>query len=232
MKLLTSNLFYFISFLYLFFSSITSFSQELLNLQGYDMKPFHFGFTINANFNSFLLTHSEKYLNNDSIKSINPLTKPGVGLGMLVNFRLEEYFDVRVLPTVSFYKRDIEYKFRDSINNQKIESVNMEIPVQFKYKSERRENFRMYVIAGAKYGIDMASKAKVVDDTVKLKTKNQDFSLEWGLGMDFYNPMFKFSPEIKWSQGILNVYVKGNSVYSDPLLALLSTSFIISFHFE
>lgn len=208
-------------------------SGQNLNLQGYDERPFHFGFTTGINQNDFHFTQSDEFTTlKDNVYKVNNVKGLGVGLGMLCNVRLEEFFDFRILPTVSFYQRQMEYAFRDSISIQKIESVSMEFPTQIKYKSERRGNFRVYVIAGIKWSFDMASKAKVVDDTLKLKIQNQDLLAEWGFGLDFYNTMFKFSPEIKWSYGFYDIMVDQNNPYSRSLKNLYSSTFLISFHFE
>ena len=84
-----------------------------------------------------------------------------------------------------------------------------------------------------KYAIDMVSQAKVKNkdkDIIKLGRK--DYGYEIGLGFDFYMTYFKFSPEIKMYNGLKNLLIKENTVFVNPLEALYSKTFLISFTFE
>jgi len=91
----------------------------------------------------------------------------------------------------------------------------------------------MYVLAGARYSIDMVSQAKVRDkDKDIVKLKRYDYGYEIGLGFDFYLTYFKFSPEIKMFNGLNNLLVKDNSRYASPLEKLNSKIFLVSFLFE
>jgi hypothetical protein len=42
-------------------------------------------------------------------------------------------------------------------------------------------------------------------------------SLEAGIGLDLYFPLFKFSPEIRFSRGITNVLDNTQNAYGLPL---------------
>ena len=55
----------------------------------------------------------------------------------------------------------------------------------------------------------MVSQAKVkAKDKEFVKLARQDYGYEIGVGVDFYMPMFKLSPEIKMYHGLKNLLVK------------------------
>lgn len=94
-------------------------------------------------------------------------------------------------------------------------------------------NYRAYVIAGFKYGIDMVSQAKVkAEDPDVIKLSRQDYGYEIGFGFDFYMTYFKFSPEIKMYTGMKNLIIPENTIFSSPIEALYSKTFTVSFTFE
>ena len=80
----------------------------------------------------------------------------------------------------------------------------MEIPFQLKYKSKRNHNKRFYWVGGATYRYDFASDI----DTERSNTKPivalypATFSYDFGAGLDLYYEFFKFSPEIRISNGL------------------------------
>jgi hypothetical protein len=114
-----------------------------------------------------------------------------------------------------------------------IESTYLEFPIDLKFKSNRINNYRIYVLGGFKYGIDMISQAKVESkDKDFVKLKRNDLGYEVGLGFDFYLVYFKFSPEIKMFNGLDNLLVQDGRRYSRPLKGLYSRIFLVSFNFE
>jgi hypothetical protein len=94
-------------------------------------------------------------------------------------------------------------------------------------------NYRVYVVAGVKYGIDMVSQAKVENkDKQFVKLQKNDYGYQIGFGFDFYLERFKFSPEIKMYNGVRNLLVDDSAIYSTSLRALYSKIFLISLTFE
>ena len=65
-----------------------------------------------------------------------------------------------------------------------------------------------------------------------MKIKKDDFLYEIGLGLDFYLPYFKFSPEIKANFGLRNLIVNDGSIYSRSIREMKTRGFSISFTFE
>jgi len=61
----------------------------------------------------------------------------------------------------------------------------------------------MYVMGGLKLGIE----ANVKKKSTALSANTADLSLEYGFGLEQYFQFFKFTPEIRFSHGLMNLYV-------------------------
>ena len=75
----------------------------------------------------------------------------------------------------------------------------------------------MYMIGGIKPGIEASGKKELENVTNSLEVKNLNVNLEAGIGLDLYFPLFKFSPEIRFSRGVMNVLDNTKNVYGVPL---------------
>ncbi len=213
-------------------------SNEPQNLPKYDKQKIHFGFTLGINSSNFVIDRVGDLKIRDTVYSVESESISGLNLGIISNVRLGEYFDFRFIPTLSFCQRNLNYNFiyndTSSANSQKkIESTYLEFPFHIKYKSKRIDNYRIYVIGGVKYALDMVSQAKVNQkDKSVVKLNRKDFGYEIGLGVDFYLTYFKFSPEIKMYNGLNNLLVQENTIYTSPIDKLSSKTFVVSFLFE
>jgi len=200
------------------------------NLPNYDDKILHYGFTLGINTSGFKQKMAADYFS-DTLKSATSNYTPGFSLGFIVNLRLHDHFDLRLLPTVGFYSRSITYDFAHSSETQSIESTFVEFPLLLKYKSQRRKNSRMYALAGFKAGIEAGAKKKQRQSS-DLRTNGFDFCLDLGAGFDFYYPLFKFSPEIRFSHGLLNLLSHDPNIYSSSLSRLSSNTISLFLNFE
>ena len=114
--------------------------------------------------------------------------------------------------------------------SKRIESTLLDFPFHLKYKSERYNNIRTFIITGLKYSLDIASQDKIDDEGEELvKLKKHDVMAEIGFGIDFYLEYFKFSPQIKLSHGILNVLNKENTIYTKSFNQLRTNGWMLSF---
>ncbi|HMR58035.1 MAG TPA: PorT family protein, partial [Cyclobacteriaceae bacterium] len=59
-----------------------------------------------------------------------------------------------------------------------------------------------------------------------------NLQLEAGMGFDFYFPLFKFSQEIRFARGIVNMLGTDQSIYSDPIQRLNSNTIAVYFIFQ
>lgn len=228
------------SIVLLFITSSTAFAQldAVKNLPKYDKQKYHFGFLIGFNFANFNVKHIDDFTLLDSIYRVEPLGKSGFNLGIVTNMRLGEHWDLRFVPELQFSQRDLEYTFQTTtgvsqITIKPIESTYLNFPVDLKFKSQRVGNYRAFVTAGVKYGIDMVSQKKVENQNKELvKLERQDYGYSIGLGFDFYLEMFKFSPEIKMYTGLRNLKADDPLIFTTSIDKLYAKTFFLSFTFE
>jgi hypothetical protein len=107
----------------------------------------------------------------------------------------------------------------------------VEVPVLLKYKSERRGNVRMYMIGGIKPAVQ-ASGQKDIETTETLVVKTANLSLEAGFGFDLYFPLFKFSPEIRFSHGLVDILENKVNYYGQPISRVNTNTIAIYFLFQ
>jgi len=211
--------------------------RRILNMPEHDEKQYYFGITFGLNYSTYRIKHSASFTETDTFRSITPGTKPGFNLGLMGNLRLNSFVDLRFVPSLSFAEKELTMIMSlpggDSTSIRTIESIYMHLPLQLKFKSDRIQNFRFYAIAGGKLDIDLAANARSRRTDEFLKVKPIDAGVELGVGFEFYNPNFIFSPEIKISQGLMNQQYKDSRIPLSNALESISTRMIvISIHLE
>jgi len=210
------------------------------NLGGFDKKKYHFGFMLGFNTADVIVDRKASTGFQDSLLSVNSRNAPGFNLGIITSANLTKNISIRFLPTLSFEDRVLEYDFfanPDSSTSyeKRIEFTYIDFPVNFKFRTDRLNNFAPYCLIGARYRLNMQSEKDVknaIAEEVIVKAKRDDFAMEFGGGVDFFLPYFKFGVELKMAVGIPNILVEEDTQFSAPLQGLRSRTFMISFTFE
>ncbi len=208
------------------------------NLPNYDNKWLHYGFLIGMHSSSYRIRYADTFTDGslDSLHSVQPGNSFGFSLGLIANFRLADYLDVRIVPEVVFYEHRLDYNYADrgrtSVDQQILESTFVEFPLLFKYKSVRRGNNRMYLIGGAEMGIEATGKKNREDEENRLAIEGSNLSLLVGFGLDCYFPLFKFAPEIRFSRGLTNVLGDKENRYREPLDRVVTNTITLYLLFE
>jgi hypothetical protein len=227
-------------FLFLVFHlNLSGQKQKPKNESWYDEKFLHFGFSLGFNTMDFSITPSQQYLEVDSIYPEVSLLNPGINIQIVTDLRPAKYLDIRFLPGVSFGQRNVRYYRNKVIYNeqQRIESSFLEFPLLLKYKGDRLNNVRPYVIGGLNFRYDLAGKKEYDDEKpIYIRLKRPDLYLEAGAGLDFYLTYFKLSVELKLSDGLRNVLVddpaSGHAEFRNAIDKMRSRIWILAFHFE
>lgn len=213
--------------------------QKPKNESWYDEKLLHFGFSLGFNTMDFDITPSQKYYKTDSINPEVSKLNPGINIQIVTDLKPSKYLDIRFLPGVSFGQRIIRY-YRNKVDTlvpQRLESSFLEFPLLLKYKGDRLNNVRPYVIGGLNYRYDLAGKKEFDEDKpIYIRIKRPDLYYEFGAGLDFYLTYFKLSVELKMSNGLRNVLIQeaapGHSVYYNTIEKMKSQIWVLAFHFE
>lgn len=201
----------------------------------YDDRKFSYGFSIGLHTSSYQLNYSDRFVSQsyDTISAIQPQFLPGFSLGFLVNYRMNELLDLRVMPKAGFYSHRLTYAFTNRTTQyQLVETTLVEFPILLKFKSVRRGNVRMYMIGGVTPAFEASGKNDIGNATGTIPILRRNVSLEAGMGFDFYFPLFKFSPELRFSRGIVNMLGDDSNFYKDPLSRLNTSTIAVYLIFQ
>jgi hypothetical protein len=179
------------------------------------------------------------------LTSVEPKSTTGFTIGIVGNLRVSDHFDLRCIPSLSFGERDLIYNYielngnipKDTIPEvQSIKSTMLELPLDLKYKGNRINNMRPYILGGLKYVMDLSSDAKKKTDVSGVfvsKLKQSDLYGELGAGFDLYFDWFKMGIEAKMSYGLRDILVRDTpSMYTTSINRLNSKVFQLSLTFE
>ena len=229
----------------LLLSPALSFAQErFLNQEEHDYKSFHFGINVGVNRSNYSFTHHPRFLQMDSVMVVESINSTGINLSWLVNKKLSYHFDLRTFPlSLIFTEKAFQYHLKypdkpageDSISTRKIQGITLAFPVQLKFNSDRINNFRVYMMAGAKAEYDFAANkgSKATGAKQLMKLNKFDYGVEAGIGFHFYFPVFALTPELKISRGLSNVHNRDESLkYSNVIDKINSRTITFSLTVE
>ena len=227
----------FLFFVVLILHSNFIFSQSSrINLSGYDDVKTHFGFLLGLHSSYYRFDYSADYTSPDfsDLHSIHSKSLPGFKLGFISDFSLYYPFDLRTLLQVSFSEFRMDYYYLDgSVFSDIRPSTFLESPILLKYKSKRRKNHRMFIIAGLKPSLEIGAKNKDEAGKDILDLRSFDVSFELGFGSDIFFQLFKLSPEIRYSRGLRNILNKKNlNIYNRPIDKIIVHNISFFFTFE
>ena len=219
-------------------SSLFAQKQKVKNQPYGDYKLYHFGITVGMNFQDMLLTNSGLTTENgETWYATIPNYSPGFTVGLIADLFLNPYMNLRFSPSLSFGDKSFEFVEQESNERFKtiVRSNYLMAPLDVKIRSMRLNNYRPYVIAGAYTALDLGIKK---DDPLLLKPMNYGITI--GLGCDFYFPIIKIAPEIRFCFGLNNVVEKDRTdltdfniiKYSNAITKGMPRMVILTFNFE
>lgn len=214
-------------------------NDKILNRPYADNRAFHLGFSVGMH------TQDVSFVSNGLVTEDGenwyieqPAYEPGFCVNVLLDFRLNNYFNLRFNPGLYFGNRNITmldqtfgYKETESLKSAFIVA-----PIDLKFSSVRYRNSRPYVSAGVMPAIDVAKKR---GDIIRLKPF--DTYLTVGVGCDFYLPYFKFIPELKFCFGLMDVLERNRPdladdptklKFTDSIKKATSKMIVLTFYFE
>jgi hypothetical protein len=167
-----------------------------------------------------------------------PSYRGGFSVGVISDLRLFEFLNLRFVPTLNFGDRSavfIDQNKNPAPKSQIVKSTLLNFPVYVKYRANRTNNYRPYLIAGGGVSIDLSREKENI-----LLLKGADVNIEFGIGCDFYLPYFKFAPELKFCIGMLDVLERNRPdlliisdiKYTNAISRLTSRMLVLTFNFE
>ncbi len=196
---------------------------KVRNQADYDLKKVRFGYLIGIAQTHYTIRYNEFFLlpGNTEFYAIHSPNTFGFKMSAVMNVHINDSFDYRILPTVAIYNRQMQVINNSSPDPEELVNADkawIEVPILLKYKSQRRGNFRAYVVSGLRFAaetnaVNVGSRG---GSSSTFMIKRRDVSLDYGIGLEFFQRFFKFTPELIFSQGLTNL-VEGTTGASSPL---------------
>ncbi|MCL2597891.1 MAG: PorT family protein [Paludibacter sp.] len=205
-----------------------------------DERALHFGFFVGLNSADFKIRTGNTTFDGVKYAVADARLKPGFSVGVIADFRLHDYWNFRITPSLQFVERELTYKNLSTnfFIRQNVLSVPLSLPVYLKYSSQRVGNYKPYLIGGLGAYYDLSR-----DQQKPILLRPLDFYVEFGLGCDFYFSFFKLAPELKFAIGFNDMLTplaernsgfvsQEDSKYSNMLNRLSSRIITLVFNFE
>ncbi len=199
-----------------------------------DLRPFHYGFSFGLHQQSIIMpntgyvdpeTGQQWWVSNDNFS-------PGFTVGLLGEWRINQYLGLRLQPTLHFASKHITFREQTTglTDHQDMKSTYIVLPL-----NPRHNNYRPYVITGVNAMYDLTTK-----DQANIATKPLSLNAEIGFGCDYYLPFFKLCPELKFCFGLTNVLKtdrsnlndKSKEVFTHAVKNARTAMVVLTFHFE
>lgn len=222
------------------FTAFNCFAQKELNRPEHDQLPYYFGLTFGYANMSLHTNKDPRFLQYDSVLSVEPGNSGGVLLGLLATLKIMNHLELRTAPQLiiggaKYFTYTLKYPnaLESDTIKKTLPSTLLSLPLQFKFNSDRIDNFRVYLLGGINYQYDLASSSneRNAEDLVKLK--KSDFGLEAGVGFNFYLKFVTVSPELKFNPGLSNIHDRDPDLkFSNVIGRMQSRMVVFSINLE
>ncbi|NDV78537.1 porin family protein [Dysgonomonas sp. 511] len=178
-----------------------------------DQKLYHLGFSIGFTGHDMILSHTGYTGDNGEVWFAEiPSYSVGFNVGLIGDRYLNEYFNLRLAPTLYLGERRFVFKEQasDEEYTASLKSNYVRVPLLLKFSAPRMKNYRPYFVAGGYAAMDIGTKK---DDV--LRFKKMDYGIELGIGCNIYLPLFKLCPELKFSFGLTDLVEKDRADITD-----------------
>jgi hypothetical protein len=213
------------------------------NYRRFDEKLIHFGFMLGGNTADFGMRLKPNAYQDYGLKSLTSRSSAGGQVGIVSTLKLgHPVVRLRFIPTLSFQERVLNYTFvnpdtsltGDWLNEERINSTNLDFPLMFQFRTVRLNNFAAYVLVGGQYSLDLQSQENASQDYIDpfIKIKKHDWQAQLGGGLEWFAPYFKFGVELKYSYGLRNTFVPDGTVIANPIDRLYNKVWWVSLIFE
>ncbi len=213
--------------------------KKVINNENFDKPPLSWGYYLGLNNYDYNFDYASEMGDIQTEKSF------GFNVGLIGNFRISDFFDLRFEPGLVISNRSLIYdpvqfgdsEFNENIHMREIKSTYIHLPLILKISSKRINNFKPYLLSGISTALNLSSRENSVDDNSlgQFRKKREVFFYELGFGIDFYLEWFKFSPSIRGVFAISDEHVKDNdptSPWTSNIEFMKTSGILINFTFQ
>ena len=213
--------------------------KKVINNENFDKPQLSWGYYLGMNNYDYNFDYISDTYDIQTEKSF------GFNVGLIGNFRISDFFDIRFEPGLVMSNRYLKFnpaqfgesEFNETIHLREIKSTYIHFPLLLKISTKRVNNFKPYILGGVSSALNLSSKEKSVDDNSlgQFRTKKSVFFYELGFGIDFYLEWFKFSPSIRGIFALSDEHVDDNdpsSPWTSNIKFMKTSGIFINFTFQ
>jgi hypothetical protein len=212
--------------------------DKIENLKEDDSKKMRFGYYLGLN----AVGAKVNYLptNNGTPFRISVKPKPSFDVGLLADYRINEFLNIRFHPGVAFVEREIKFPFpekAEALKKRVVKSNYVRLPVGIKLNTRRIRNARPFVMGSVSYNMNITSEETNSEDNSSgtFRMKRDVYAWEFAIGTDVYLPYFKFTTSVHGFFALSNEIIPDvdlNSVYTRYISSMKSRGIFLRFTFE
>jgi hypothetical protein len=179
--------------------------QKVRNQPFDDQKKYHYGISIGMNVQDILLTNNGIATGGGTWFATIPDYSPGFSVGLLGDLYLNSFLNLRFSPSLHLGEKGFVFvkESKESLDERVetlVRSSYLYFPLDLKMSAMRLNNYRPYLFAGVYGAVDLGRKA---DEAVYLQPF--DFGVSVGFGVDYYLPIIKVCPELRFNFGFMDI---------------------------
>lgn len=231
-----------ITLLIILFISLKSFGQDTTGIKKQNIltKPagivsfsdkYKIGFYLGFGYSNFSLTTNN--INQGAYKdSLNSISKNNqfstIDFGIYLENKITNQLAIRTKLTMVGDALNLTYKRRTENENLDVFNMSVAIPIHL-IAQTKGENSRLYFACGPSimFGLGADEKTKY-----KLNPKQFDVALEAGIGYYIRFKKLFVSPEIKFSQGLVNINGLNQTIYAQTISNLYRQNIVFALTFS
>ena len=212
--------------------------DPIINLENFQKQQLYFGFYLGLNSYDFKIDY--RTVSEDILIKKNT----GFNVGLVADFRLQEYIRLRFEPGLFYTKRDLQYPENyfpstptPSDRLREVNSTYLHFPLLLKFLSLRTGNVRPYLVGGVSATLNLSSNSKSKDDNYEHRFRVEPWTTNYeiGFGIDVFSEYFIFSPSVRGVFGINDELIRDNnpeSPWTGNMESMKTRAVFINFTFH
>ena len=216
------------------------FSKErLVNNENFDKPQLSYGYYLGFNVYDYNIDYTT------NVMDIQVLKSAGLNVGLVGNFRINDYIDIRLEPGLVISRRELNYSYTyfNGISHEEkdlireIQSTFVHIPLLIKFSTKRINNIKPFIVAGFSTALNLSSQQNNPKDNSNntFRVTKNNLYYELGIGIDLYLTWFKFTPSLRGVFSIQDELVNDvdpNSPWTKNMTQIQTRGLFINFTFQ
>jgi hypothetical protein len=215
--------------------------RKIENLKTEDLKRIRFGYYVDLNHVGAKMEYLTTPAGDPPFR-INIKPKPSFGVGLVADYRINEFINIRFHPGIAFVEREIIFPFYEDMSSKTpvsrdVKSNYVRFPIGIKFNTRRIRNARPFLMGSFSINSNITSSEKSTEDNESgtFRMRQRMNAWEFAIGTDVYLPYFKFTTSIHGVFALNNELVPDknpNSPYTGYVKSMKSRGVFLRFTFE